>query len=352
MKQVVTSLLLLSLLVGWGAGAQEAKKAVPTTPPAAAPAVPAVPVAAKVSTSSLNIRARPGLTYEVIGKFKLGDAVMVTGELDDWYAVQVPPTVDAWVSASFLDAAGKVMADQLKVRSGPGIVFNAYAMVKRGDPLKKIGDPSADGWQRIAAPAGATAWVSKRYVTLDNLAAAIPGVKETVSSIATPDEARAAAAPEGGDQTEAATAAPAPVPAPAPEKAPAATAAKPEAAMPAAKPAETGASPAVAVPAPAPVPGTAEGTPVPAAAVPAPAAIPATLRDGVLTALKEKATAAASHLLSTRAGDKLHPQCYLISGKLNLNDWEGKIVRVYGREVRYATWRLPVIEVTGIQSLE
>lgn len=343
---------------------------------AAAPAKPAVARPAKVTTNVLNIRARPGLQYEVIGKFKMGDAVQVMGELEEWYEVQVPASAEAWVSARFLDADGKVMADRLRVHSGPGVVFNTYAFVKRGDTMKRQGEASVDGWQKIEAPAGATAWVNKKFVTLDSGAGAVPKVKEVVAMMGGGEAVETGKA--GGDQSETATAAPAPekpAPAPAPDAAKTGVV-KPDAASPAAAPAEGAAvpKPEAAKPVTPAVPPPAEKKTESAPAVPAvpakPAPTPAApsaakevtpptvapaapgtviAKEGFVKSLENQASASATHYLCIEEGRNLVPVCYLVSKKLSLKEWEGQNVRLYGREIWNPGWKRPVLDVTGIQ---
>lgn len=389
-----------------------------------------------VSANVLNVRARPGQQYEVIGKFKKDDPVQIVGEAEGWYEVLVPTTAEAWIAARFINAEAKISVDRVKIHSGPGAVFSTYGFVGKDVVVKRQGEPTADGWQKIEAPADAAAWVGRDYVVLagETGAAAAPktgeagpaaapttatGAATATATPATPEVKPAAAA----DQTEAATAAGADEAAPAAEAKPTAEtkpAGEPKpAATPvpavveaAAAPAPVAAAkppaleikprltvmgaPAVAAP-PPPVfaPPTVAApalaaTPEPSAAKPRgpvisdtlaglppigagpksgnvahpePVAVPTNAnavitngavvtREGLVTALKEQSSTAATHLLSRRLNNTLYPDCYLISRKLSLKDWEQRNVRVFGREVWYPNWKRPVLEVTGIQNLE
>ncbi|MDX9980138.1 MAG: SH3 domain-containing protein [Lentisphaeria bacterium] len=118
-----------------------------------------------VTTGSLNVRAKAARHFERIGKFERGDTVQVVGEDSEWLEVIVPPDAKAWVARQHLDAKGTVTATNLQVRSGPGVVFTPYAEVPQGTALKLIGPPM-DEWQQILPPPGATGWVSRAYVRI------------------------------------------------------------------------------------------------------------------------------------------------------------------------------------------
>ncbi|MBT7161530.1 MAG: SH3 domain-containing protein, partial [Victivallales bacterium] len=120
-----------------------------------------------VTSGALNVRAKPARHFERVGKFRRGDAVKVVRETDEWLEVVVPTDAKAWVAKQHLDARGVVIATSLQVRSGPGIVFTTYAKVAKGTTLKLVGPP-LDEWQRILPPEGATGWVSRAYVRLQD----------------------------------------------------------------------------------------------------------------------------------------------------------------------------------------
>ncbi len=348
--------LILGLVLAGGTGqAQTPTPAAAPTPAPAAPAAPAVTDDAavarpgrtngKVAANSLMIRARPDQKFEVIGKFKMGDKVQAVAELNDWYEVVVPASVDAFVSTRFLDADGKVLADRIQVRSGPGIVYNAYSLIKRGELVKKLGEPTADGWQKIEAPAGATAWVGKKFVFLDESAGKLPQLKEEPRNLAGP-EAAAAEKAAGGDQTETATAAPGQVTST--DKAAVTDTAK-LAVTDTAKlaGADTG-KPAEPVK-PLETSTATLKTATAETATPAPDAV--VMKEGVVLSLKDQASKVATHLLAVQKDRSLQPDCYLISPKIALQDWENQAVRIHGREIWYPGWKRPVLEVTGIQKL-
>jgi SH3-like domain-containing protein len=365
------------------------------TTPATAPAgIAVLPQKGIVTANILVVRARPAPHYERIGQFARGDQVNIVGGNADWYEVQVPADTRAWIAAQYLNAEGLVSADQVRLHSGPGLVFTTFCSAKKGTKLEVLGPP-VDGWQQVRAPADASAWISRAYVSTPEPETPVPAVAADTAAPAEPqpeapapvvavapppEPAPAAPAPVAAvaPPPEPAPAAPAPVAAVAPPPEPAPAAPAPVAATDTAAPAETQPetpAPAVASPAPivedaiapteietAPVaaPPTAaapapENTPPPAAATPVivpttpPPDAPIIMKEGVLISLKSQASELASHVLCMRVGTTAYPVCYLKSTRLDLTEWENREVRVYGRELRLPGWSLGVLHVHSIQ---
>ena len=373
--------------------------------PATTPPAPAAPVAGrpgKVIANVLNVRARPGLNYERVAVLKRDDPVTVVGESEEWLEIAVPAAAEAWVSSYFLDLpSSKVKADRLRVHAGPSGVYSTYGFIERGFVVKPQAVPDADGWLKIEAPATATVWVNRKFIEFQgevpkssNPAANVPPlaadkplvvtgpVKIDDQAPAQNPEANPALSPEetqpmpGPGGTAAAPApAGAPVPAatvPVPATAPKATTPTPAATTPNAKTATTAIAPPphskAATPPPAlAAPAAKTAAPAVPGAVPEPSASPiaapatvaspariaslTTTKEGVITSLGMQASGVASHLLSLRQDNTLYPVCYLNSKKIELVEWEGRNVRVYGREVQYPHWKRPVLDVAGIQAL-
>jgi SH3-like domain-containing protein len=159
----------------------------------ATPGINAAPKRLGVVTAGvLNVRAKPARHFERIGKFHRGDTVKVVQETDDWLEVIVPDDAKAWVAGKHLDGNGVVTATKLQIRSGPGIVFTAYATVDKGAKLELVGPP-LDEWQQILAPPTATGWVSRAYVRLQ---APIPVASKPAEKPAATVAAKAPEKPE------------------------------------------------------------------------------------------------------------------------------------------------------------
>ncbi len=328
-----------------------------------------------VTAGVLNVRARPGLRFEVIAKLRKDAAVTVVTEEGDWIGIVPPKNAKAYVAARFLEADGTVTGDSVRIRSGPGLVFTPYARVHRGDRLELQGAPE-NGWQRITPPSTAVGWVHRDFVAVEpppapEVAAAD---REEQPKAARPQPAESAVTDQPGTGEKAADEAKQPAfeveggktgvdtetvaveektpeeqtggPGPGEQVAP-----EPEEQPPETTPhaVDTGGELA-AEQAPSATEGSRTGEEEARPEVLPPVRVS---REGVVVSLGEQATEYVSHTLSRRVGGTLYPVCYLNcrSREIDLSEWEGRKVKVYGREIRYPGWSRPVIEVDGIQLL-
>ncbi len=330
-----------------------------------------------VLADNLNVRARPGLAFEVVAKLGRGDEVVVVDEQGEWLAIAPPPGTAAWCSTEFLDANGRVVGHNVRVRSGPGIVFSSYDVLPEQSQVRRIGRAVRE-WQQIEAPATSRVWINREYVQVEPPPVAPQDAPPaTVADVAAPPQA---AAPGGDQLSPTAVAGERVVPklvvetvaridsgelsvdqalrqavaaddglAVADQAAAgegvgeAAAVGKPEAgslvSLPALPLVGEASVPAVVMIDETFIRGAQDGSPV---------GLPK-FRQGVLVSLQSKATAFASHVLVDRQGDQAHLVCYLVADLLELEEWANHSVKVYGQEISYPGWRVPVLRVTGIQ---
>jgi len=124
---------------------------------------------ATVQGDRVNVRARPGLRSEVIGRLRQGQEVTVVEEAfakqatntppEAWWRIQLPPEIAVWVFTDYVDPkTSSVTANQLNVRAGPGFLHQIVGRIPQGtkvEILQRAGD-----WLRIKAPKGATGYVA------------------------------------------------------------------------------------------------------------------------------------------------------------------------------------------------
>jgi serine protease Do len=81
-------------------------------------------------------------------------------------------------------ASAIVIVDRLNVRSGPGTNFNRVGTVNNGDALVVSGQINNCSWLQVATPAGVEGWVSgsSQYVTLNTRCTDIPVVEAPAAS--------------------------------------------------------------------------------------------------------------------------------------------------------------------------
>ncbi len=174
----------------------------------------AKPAVAIVSADIANLRGGPGLSYDKIGKLKLGTSVTLLGRSSDWFRVQTSAGAMGWVAQEVLDvdagiAAGIALVKDIpvrpaslqatttdtgvNVRQGPGASYPSLGKLGRGVTLDLIGRQA--GWFKVQSAAGMVGWVTADFLAMaDGVAARVPVASETQAaasgSVATVSEAR------------------------------------------------------------------------------------------------------------------------------------------------------------------
>ena len=135
--------------------------------------VPLVPGPATVVASNVNVRGQATLKGEVLSRLTKGDQVTVIEEVllphsaadepSAWAKIILPPSIHAYVNASFINQAdGTVTARRLNMRGGPGENYSVLGRLQRGDVVKSTA--TKDGWLQIEPPTNAFAFVAAQYL--------------------------------------------------------------------------------------------------------------------------------------------------------------------------------------------
>jgi len=156
--------------------------------------------------STLNVRGGPGTGHEVVANYKDGTKVTITGQVADWWRVDIGNGKSGFVSSAFIvldpdsqqpptnppptnppptnpppvetTKSGKVNTPgmTLNVRSGPGTSFTIIGMLNHNDKITITGESS--GWYKLTF-GGKTGYVSAAFVILDGAAAPPPAAPQT-----------------------------------------------------------------------------------------------------------------------------------------------------------------------------
>ena len=238
----------------------------------------------QVSALSTAVHTQPSADSPQIGKANAGEILFVSRMDGDWAAISPPDRIDLWIHKDFIEG-NRLVANNIPVRSGPGVQYESVCSLARGAPVMPRGESGE--WQKIAPPSSAVLWVRKQDLS-DVRAPAEPPVAALPTPPAAPaPAAKAKSVPTAAPPVATSPASPPvasskPAPAPKPAAKPTPVRPAPPAAAPVRKPAAAPSAssptlrPATAVPAatparsPAPV---AASVPAPAARVPAPPAV-------------------------------------------------------------------------------
>ena len=297
--------------------------------------------AAIVKADRTNVRAKPAFDGEVLATLKKGDTVEVLGaeagtgvdgsSPKDWTKVALPPQVAVWVYGPLVDGATKmVKGKSLNLRAGPGRNYSEIGLLPHGATVAVVRE--SDGWLQIEPPAGTYAFVASNLIERkDGEAPAIATTEKLQAAPASVPESTSISPAEVPVADAVAKTAPIPPslrsPAPVENVAPAAAGVV-----------ETAAAIAPAAPLPA----------VPVLADSAPRRV---LREGILRRSWNANSPGNFELRSLRGEGTLD---FLVNDdpSIDLAKFKGKQVFVTGEEWRDARWKLPVLKVKSVESVD
>ena len=152
---------------------------------AAAAGLPAqTPV--RVTAERVNLRAKAQATADVVTQANYDDRLVAREIGEEWVEVEAPASADLWVMKSFVRTPENTIgANRVNVRAGPGINYNIVATLGLGDPVVPRGEELQE-WLKIAPPQGAHLWISRGYVEILNGEAAPAAV---AAALAAPEDA-------------------------------------------------------------------------------------------------------------------------------------------------------------------
>lgn len=141
---------------------------------------------AVVLATSLNVRSEPAQKASIVGSLPYGAVVSVSGEAYGWAQISSGQT-KGWVAGQYLkktNAAarsgpaaapsagsqgsaksgqtGTVLADALRMRSGPGLDQGILRVLPMNTTVDIISQQNS--WLRIRTSSGETGWVSAEYI--------------------------------------------------------------------------------------------------------------------------------------------------------------------------------------------
>ncbi len=294
--------------------------------------------AAIVKADRTNVRAKPAFDGEVLATLKKGDAVEVLGTeagtgVDgsapkDWTKVALPPQVAVWVYGPLVDGATKtVKGKSLNLRAGPGRNYSEIGLLPHGATVAVVRE--SDSWLQIEPPAGTYAFVASNLIERkDGEPLAVAPTEKA------PAERLVVAEPTANVPTEV------PLADPVAKVAPVPPAVRPPA------PVEN-VAPAAVVETVA----TAPAAPLPAVPVLADAAPRRVLREGILRRSWNANSPGNFELRSTRGEGTLD---FLVNEdpSIDLAKFKGKQVFITGEEWRDVRWKLPVLKVKTVESVD
>lgn len=134
----------------------------PVVPPPPPPA-PFHAFTGKVTKNRVRLRQQPNLDGPILRELKQNDLLIVVGETDDFYAVQPPSDIKAYVFRTYI-LDNVVEANRVNVRLQPDVDAPVIAQLTTGDRINGTVSTANNKWLEINPPASTRFYVAKDYI--------------------------------------------------------------------------------------------------------------------------------------------------------------------------------------------
>ena len=142
----------------------------------------------RVTANSVNLRAKPQPTAEVVAQANYDDRLLAREIGEEWVEVAAPAAVDLWVLKAYVkQPENTIGAQRVNLRAGPSINYNIVHTLALGDPVEVRGEEIQD-WLKVAPPAGTHVWVHRDFVEILSGDAPAAKTDEKSTEIAKIDE--------------------------------------------------------------------------------------------------------------------------------------------------------------------
>lgn len=127
------------------------------------PAAPFIAFTGRVTKNKVRLRQQPNLDSPILKELGHGEMVIVVGETEDFYAVQPPADLKAYVFRTYV-LDNVVEGSKVNVRLEPDTDSPVVAQLNAGTRVDGTISPLNSKWLEIAMPDSAKFFVAKEYI--------------------------------------------------------------------------------------------------------------------------------------------------------------------------------------------
>ena len=124
------------------------------------------PFVGTVTKDGVNVRSGASVNFESLYQAKTGDKVVVRAKSYYWYQIDLPSEVEVFISQKYVkadtDGCGEVTGNRVNVRAKPGERYTIIGQVKKGQEVKITG--STGDWFSIRVPDSCRGWIHESFV--------------------------------------------------------------------------------------------------------------------------------------------------------------------------------------------
>lgn len=124
---------------------------------------PVQPFTGKVKKNKVRLRLQPNTDSPVVKELEKGALLLVTGELDDFWAVSPTNDIKAYVFRSFV-LDNQIEGNRVNVRLEPNTEAPILAHLNSGDIVEGTICAASNKWLEITPPATVQLYIAKNYV--------------------------------------------------------------------------------------------------------------------------------------------------------------------------------------------
>lgn len=117
----------------------------------------------KIVKDKVRMRTQPSLDGQIIRELGKGDMVVVVNETDDFYTVQCPPDLKAYIFRTFV-LDNQIEGNHVNVRSLPDLEAPIIAQLNTGDKIDGAISALNNKWFEISPPLSTKFYICKDYV--------------------------------------------------------------------------------------------------------------------------------------------------------------------------------------------
>ncbi len=121
------------------------------------------PFTGKVKKNKVRLRLQPNTDSLIVKELDKGSLLLVTGELDDFWAVTPTDDIKSYVFRSFV-LDGHIEGNRVNVRLQPNTEAPIVAHLNSGDKVEGTICASSNKWLEIPPPAGVQFYVAKNFI--------------------------------------------------------------------------------------------------------------------------------------------------------------------------------------------
>jgi hypothetical protein len=124
---------------------------------------PFTPFTGKVSKSKVRMRLGASLDSAIIRELNKGDLLVVSGETDEFYAVQPPKDLKGYIFRTYV-LDNRVEGNRVNIRLGPNTESPIIGQMNSGEPVDGLISPLNNKWLEIPLPSSTRFYVAKEYL--------------------------------------------------------------------------------------------------------------------------------------------------------------------------------------------